>query len=57
MTTSTWNRRSFLGTACAAVLGSVRVANQPLAGDELPPVTNPRNGWRRRARTRTGPNA
>ena len=57
MTTSTWNRRSFLGTACAAVIGSVRVASQPLAGDELPPVTHPAQPMATTCTNPSGPNA
>ncbi|MHB8972745.1 MAG: right-handed parallel beta-helix repeat-containing protein [Pirellulaceae bacterium] len=42
MTRATWNRRSFLYTACAAAMGGLRISRQPLWADELPSVTNPR---------------
>ncbi len=37
-----WNRRSFLGAACAAATVGLRTAHRHLLGGELPNVTQPR---------------
>lgn len=42
MTDTLWNRRSFLGTACAAAAVGLRASHRRLLGGELPSVTSPR---------------